>query len=804
MFVASQKPDKQTAPDGYGPGRVDVLLVEDSPTDASLLRESLRDYPLQQFEVEHVQRLEAALSLLTRRPFDVILLDLDLADSRGIQTAERLAHAAAQTPIIILTGADDERLAAQAMRLGIQDYLVKEYSRGHVVGRAVRYAVERRRTQQALQEANEHLQAQTEQSRQSEERFHQLFEDDLTGDFVCTPEGRILLCNPAFAAMFGFAAAQDVVGTNIVDLYLDPAERAPLLERLRQEKRIDRFEVWRRRRDGTPIHIVENLVGQFDEHGRLHEIKGYLFEDTQRKRTEEQLAQSERHHRLLFETMLQGVVYQGVDGRILSMNPAAERILGKSQTEFLGQTSVSVEHDTLREDGSLFPGLEHPAMVALRTGREVRDVVMGVYNPREGEYRWINIAAVPLFRPGEDRPYQVYTCFNDITDRKQAEETLRELNATLESKVAQRTAELRHRARQLQKLTLEMSEAEERERQRLAEILHDDLQQQLAGAKFHLGLLSAQLRGAASLHEAAAQVTGMLKDAIEKTRSLSHELSPALLYHGDFTEALEWLASRMQAQHGLVVHVQTRGPAEISSGPTRAFLFRTAQEILFNIIKHAQVAEATVRLQRRRGRLWLTISDKGRGFDPRALERTAGFGLLSIRERVELLGGRMKIRSAPGRGSTFLVAVPDGAALPSAAAQKAGTSTRQKARQRLRVLLADDHEVVREGLALLLNEQEDIEVVGQAANGLEAVELARRLHPDVVVMDMAMPLMEGDEATRQIKQDMPRTRVVGLSMFEEPDAAQKMHQAGAARYMLKTAPAEELLSAIRDKESDGS
>jgi PAS domain S-box-containing protein len=504
-------------------------------------------------------------------------------------------------------------------------------------------------------------------------------------------------------------------------------------------------------------------------------------------------------YRRLFDTMQQGVVYQAADGTIISMNPAAERILGKTRAEFLGESSVSVEHDTLREDGSPFPGLEHPAMVALRTGREVRDVVMGVYNPREGGHRWINIAAVPLFRPGEDKPYQVYTCFNDITDRKQAEQTLRELNATLESKVAQRTAQLRHRARQLQKLTLEMSEAEERERQRLAEILHDDLQQQLAGAKFHLGLLSAHLRGDTSLQEAAAQVTGMLKDAIEKTRRLSHELSPALLYHGDFTEALEWLASRMQTQHGLVVHVETRGPGEISSAPTRAFLFRTAQEILFNIVKHAQVAEATVRLQRRRGRLWLTVSDQGRGFDPHTLEQTAGFGLLSIRERVELLGGRMKICSAPGRGSTFLIVVPDGEAFPQAAAEGAEMSERQKARERLRVLLADDHEVVREGLALLLNEQEDIEVVGQAANGQEVVDLARQLRPDVVVMDMAMPLMEGDEATRRIKQDMPRTRVVGLSMFEEPDAAEKMHQAGAACYMLKTAPAEELLAAIRDR-----
>ena len=129
---------------------------------------------------------------------------------------------------------------------------------------------------------------------------------------------------------------------------------------------------------------------------------------------------------LLFDTMLQGVVYQDADGTIISMNPAAERILGKSHEQFLGSTSVREEQDTVREDGSPFPGLEHPSMVALRTGQRVRGVVMGVYNPREQARRWVSIDAVPLFRDGADRPHQVYTVFDDITERKRAEDALRE------------------------------------------------------------------------------------------------------------------------------------------------------------------------------------------------------------------------------------------------------------------------------------------------------------------------------------------------------------------------------------------
>jgi PAS domain S-box-containing protein len=360
--------------------------------------------------------------------------------------------------------------------------------------------------------------------RRSEEQFHRLFEDDLTADFITTPEGEILLCNPAFARTFGFSRAEDVVGTSIVDLYLDPRERWPLLERLKKEGNIERLEVWRKRRDGEPIYVVENIVGQFDEQGRLYEIKAYLFEDTQRKR---------------------------------------------------------------------------------------------------------------------------------------AEDALRELTATLESKVAQRTEELEHRAGQLQKLTLELTEAEERERKRLAGILHDDLQQVLAAAKFQVGLLGSRVKNDTESHGIAEQTRDLLGDAIAKSRSLSHELSAPGLSRSNLIEAFEWLAEQMQTKHGFTVHLALDERIELASEPLRVLLYKAAQELLFNAIKHAGVHEATLRLRRRRDRIWLFVSDQGRGFDSRGLGKASGFGLLSIRERVEYLGGRMKIRSAVGKGSILVIAVPD-------------------------------------------------------------------------------------------------------------------------------------------------
>jgi len=141
------------------------------------------------------------------------------------------------------------------------------------------------------------------------------------------------------------------------------------------------------------------------------------------------LAESEEKYRILFQTMAQGVVYQSADGKIISANPAAERILGLTLDQMQGRTSIDPRWRAIHEDGSDFPGQTHPAMVALQTGREVRDVVMGVYNPRTESHVWINVNAVPRIEPGDDKPYQVYTTFDDITERKRAEEDMRQMAA---------------------------------------------------------------------------------------------------------------------------------------------------------------------------------------------------------------------------------------------------------------------------------------------------------------------------------------------------------------------------------------
>jgi DNA-binding NarL/FixJ family response regulator len=114
----------------------------------------------------------------------------------------------------------------------------------------------------------------------------------------------------------------------------------------------------------------------------------------------------------------------------------------------------------------------------------------------------------------------------------------------------------------------------------------------------------------------------------------------------------------------------------------------------------------------------------------------------------------------------------------------------------IRVLFVDDHKVMRQGLMKLVDGNPIIHVVGEAANGREAVELAHQLKPDLIVMDISMPEMDGIEATRRIKAQLPNVRVIGLSMHEDEQLAQTMRQAGAEAFVSKTASSAELLKAI--------
>ena len=497
---------------------------------------------------------------------------------------------------------------------------------------------------------------QTEKAlRSSEHRFRKLFEADLIGVFVTKLDGTFLDCNDAMVQILGYDSREELMQHRSSELYVDPEFRREAIRMLQKDGIYLGKEgrVWRK--DGSIAHLLGAAVLLQDEDTEEPYVQGVAVDITERKHAEEALQASEQRYRRLFEANLAGVYLTKPDGTILDFNTAMMRMLGYDSREEMFQhrsTDFYADPEFRKE---LIYLLQKDGIVPAREATLLR---------KDGSVLHAIGHAVLLANEQTGEPY-IQGAAIDITERKQAEELLRELTRTLESKVAQRTAELQRRTRQLQKIMLELLETEDRERRRLGEILHDDLQQELAAAKFHVTLMKSQATHDASLQATAATVEHMLKDAIGKSRSLSHELSPAVMHHDDFAETLRWLANEMQARHGLLVHVRADGEVRTESEAIKSLLYRAAQELLFNVVKHARVKEARIHVRQHDQCIFLSVSDCGRGFDPHELEETPGFGLLSIRERVELLKGRMKIHSVRGRGSRFLIIVPAGEQVPA-------------------------------------------------------------------------------------------------------------------------------------------
>jgi len=249
----------------------------------------------------------------------------------------------------------------------------------------------------------------------------------------------------------------------------------------------------------------------------------------------------------------------------------------------------------------------------------------------------------------------------ETTARKRAEDALREANEDLERKVLERTAELALRAAKLRALAGELTLAEQRERRRLAKVLHDHLQQLLVCAKLRLSQL-ARVRSD-GVPRAVSEIEAILGEAIDASRSLTAELSPAILHERGLPEALLWLARWMETKHELQVQISVDEGIPQLTEDLRVLLFESVRELLFNVVKHAGVAVASVRVLRNAGNeISIEVSDAGPGFDPRELPPAGamggGFGLFSIRERLELMGGVLEIDSAPGRGARFILSVP--------------------------------------------------------------------------------------------------------------------------------------------------
>jgi PAS domain S-box-containing protein len=533
------------------------------------------------------------------------------------------------------------------------------------------------------------------------------------------------------------------------------------------------------RPDGTTAWIQSVGRVERDATGEVTRLAGLEMDVSVRRQAETALqAERDRAHdrelHVLLETATQGIVSVDPSGTIVTANRAFEIMFGWSEGELIGQpierllpAAFRAQHEQHRTSYFVEP---HSRIMGggLQLIGERRD---GTQFPVE-----VSLNHVGPFGGG-----RAFAFVSDITERQE------------------RTTELEHRTAQLSRLASDLTLAEHHAREQIAKMLHDSLQQLLVIASMNLDEHIKRPGQAPS--ELIEKAKGHLDDAIAAARTLSFELSPPVLQHAELAEALVWLATWMHQKYGLNVHVSADPRATSRRKDVRTLLFESTRELLFNVVKHAKVDRVTLDLGLDvMDQLCITVSDQGIGFNPTELgdrlkAGVVGWGLFSIRERVTLLGGRFDVDSTPGRGTRFRLVAPRGAAqnaasapAPTRSAAVAATTTglaRQTSREALRILIVDDHVAVREAFTGVLQQYPGLCVVGVACDGLDAIAQAHRLRPDVILMDISMPYMDGVEATRRIRSEFPFIQILGLSMQPHTESPHAIEQAGAAAFFVK-------------------
>ena len=584
------------------------------------------------------------------------------------------------------------------------------------------------------------------------------------------------------------------------------------MSRVRRRERF-KDQVLRARRMDTQHEFWASYNGSpiFDSKGDFKLSFITIHDITKHKKAELSLKESEHRFRTLFETMAQGVVYQAADGSMIAANAAAQEILGLSIEQMQDRTSIDPRWLSIREDGSELPGTEHPSMVALRTGKPVYNVIMGIIHPGESAHRWLLINAVPEFLPGQKNPHQVYTTFTDITERKLAE--CREVERS--------TAEKANRTKDLFLATLSHEL-----RTPLTAIL--SWAQMLQSGRLDPSKVGVGLQ---TIEEAAQAQNQLISDLLDISRITSGKVAMDM-QEVELTSVLSCVVEMVRiSAEKKAIHVCERlgsVPVFVSGDPGR--LKQVVWNLLVNAIKFSNPGgkiEVSVETTTddRGSRAQIRVRDTGKGipseFLPHIFEQFSqadssstrvhgglGLGLALAHGLVKLHGGKIEAQSeGVGKGSTFTVTLPLSVVSRNSSllyeSQTAGmispeNSAAEPTLSGVRILLVDDE------LSTLSSIRETLSIfqakVNTALSVSEAMVEFERSKPDVIVSDIAMPNEDGYSLIRKIRQlghekggDTP---AVALTAYADAETRQKALASGFQAHLAKPVDSHELMRVI--------